>query len=704
VEKTQMKHRIVQTIGIALAILILIFPAAQPAFASSAPNLLDPLTIPKYENQLTSPIPIFEPTNITDSTGKVIEYDYTVTMSSFTEQILPPSMNLLTPVWGFGGMAKDAVTGASLGYVQSAPGLSFEAVRGTPVKVKWVNNITSPYMFPVDPTIHWANPNNYATPTAPFASYPPGYPEAQGTVPTVIHLHGSETPSYYDGTPDEWFTANGTHGNEYYTYEKTDPNAAVYYYPNEQPATTLWYHDHALGLTRLNVMSGLAGFYLIRDLNSSSDYVASLLPTGNYEMPLVIQDRTFYSDGSLWFPTTGTNPDIYPYWQMSFLGNTIMVNGKIWPNMNVNRGQYRFRLLDASNSRIYQLSFVDTQTNTTLPFTQIGSDGGYLKEAANLTELLISSAERADILVDFSGLPPGSKVLLKNTALTAPTDPQTVGQIMQFTVTEDEGFKPKALPTLLNPTLAGSTWPTLPTPTKTRILTMFLVNGPDGPEQFLLNGQMWGGQISELPVVGTTEDWVIVDLTRVSAHPIHLHLIQFQVVSRQDINATQYATDWLALQRQALGNSSAVPPWPDNFTPKELPIEPYLIGTPTPAPPNEQGWKDTVLALPFTVTRIRVRFAQQDGSPFSFDATQGPGFVWHCHILDHEDNEMMRPYKLISASSESQNTPILIVAAVIVVAVVVVVIFLLLRRRWLKRRKANMERWKEITKSAQATK
>ena len=147
-----------------------------------------------------------------------------------------------------------------------------------------------------------------------------------------------------------------------------------------------------------------------------------------------------------------------------------------------------------------------------------------------------------------------------------------------------------------------------------------------------------------------------------------------------------------------------MPPWPDNFTPKELPIEPYLIGTPTPAPPNEQGWKDTVLALPSTVTRIRVRFAQQEGSPFPFDATQGPGFVWHCHILDHEDNEMMRPYKLVSAGPESQNTPILIVAAVIVVAVVIVFIFLLLRRRWLKRKKANMERWKEITKSAQATK
>jgi spore coat protein A, manganese oxidase len=651
-----MKHKMAKTIGIALAMMQVILFVSQPALASPSLALLDPLTIPKYENQLNGPLPVYEPTEITDSNGKVIQHEYTVTMSSFKEQILPTSMGLLTTVWGYGGLTKDASTETSLGYVQSAPGPSFEAVRGIPIKVKWVNNITSPYFLPVDPTIHWANPNNYATPIPPFTSYPPGYPEFQSTVSLVTHLHGSETQSYYDGTPNEWFTANGIHGTEYYTYEKTDPNAAVYYYPNEQPSGTLWYHDHALGLTRLNVMSGLAGFYLIRDLNSSSDYVASLLPTGNYEMPLVIQDRTFYNDGSLWFPMVGTNPDIDPYWQMSFLGNTVMVNGKVWPNMNVSRGQYRFRLLDASNSRIYRLSFVDTQTNTTLPFTQIGSDGGYLKEAANITELLISPAERADILVDFSNLAPGTKILLKNTALTDPTtEIQTVGQIMQFTISTNDGFKPKTLPTLLNPTLAGSTFPNLPSPTNKRILTMFLVNGLYGPEQFLLNGQMWGGEISELPVVGSTEDWVIVDLTRISAHPIHLHLIQFQIVSRQNINATKYATDWIALQRQALGNETAVPPWPNKFTPKELPVEPYLLGSPTPAPPNEQGWKDTVLTAPFTVTVIRVRFAQQDGSPFSFDATQGPGYVWHCHILDHEDNEMMRPYKLISASPESQN-------------------------------------------------
>ncbi len=680
-----MKLRIVRAIGVALAVWALLLPTSLFASASPSPAILDPLTIPKYENQLTGPLPVFEPTEITDSNGNAIRYEYTVTMSSFKEQILPPSMGLLTNVWGYGGQSKDPVTGASLGYYQGSPGPTFEAVRGIPVKVKWVNNITSPYMLPVDPTIHWANPTDYGTPTAPFPTYPPGIAAVQSPVPLVTHLHGSETQSYYDGVPEEWFTANGTHGPTYSTYEQTDTNAAVYYYPNTQPSATLWYHDHALGLTRINVMSGLAGFYLLRDQNTTSDYVASSLPTGNYEVPLIIQDRTFYDDGSLWFTTTGLNPDLHPYWSDAFLGNTVLVNGKVWPNLNVNRGQYRFRILDASNSRIYQLSFVDMQTNTKLPFVQIGSDGGYLKAPVNMTGVLMAPAERMDILVDFSNLSPGTKILLINTALTDPANEvQTVGQVMQFTVQTGEGFAAKTLPNLLNPTLAQPTWPTLPNATKTRTLPLYLIYGPGGPETFLLNGQMWDGEISELPAVGTTEEWVFADLTRVATHPIHLHLIQFQVISRQDINANRYTTDWLALQRQALGNSSAIPPWPSNFTPKELPVEPYLIGDPRPAAPNEQGWKDTVLVPPFTVTNIRVRFAPQDGSSFTFDPTQGPGYVWHCHILDHEDNEMMRPYKLVSATQGGSDTTILAVSTILLIVIIVAAALLLRSKRFMR--------------------
>ena len=667
-----------------LAILLSNSPALI-SYAQEPPSnsILDPTTIPKFENQLSGPPPVFEATNVTDSKGNVVENDYAVTISSFMAQVLPPSMDLLTNVWGFGGQAKDAVTGGSLGYVQSSPGPSFYATRGIPSKVKWVNNITTPYMFPVDTTIHWANPNNEPMPMGPFPSYPPGDPVAQGTVPIVIHLHGSETQSYYDGGPNEWYTASGLHGPDYSTYEKTDPNAAVYYYLNEQPSTTLWYHDHALGVTRLSVMSGLAGFYIITDQNAQSDNVSPLIPNGAYDMPLIIQDKKFYENGSIAFTTVGDNPDIHPYWSDAFLGNTMVVNGKVWPNMNVNQGQYQFRLLDASNSRIYNFSFVNTETNSTIPFTQIGTDGGYLRAPVyNLTSVLMAPAERMDILVDFSGLAPGTKILMKNTALTAPaTEVYTVGQIMQFTVTGNGGFQPETLPTLLNPTLAGPTYPTLPTPSTVRTLPMFATNGANGPEQFLLNGQSWDGEISETPQVGSTEEWSIVDLTRVAAHPIHIHLIQFQIVSRQEINAAKYAADWIALQRQTLGNESATPPWPNNYIPKELSIQPYLIGTPQPAAPNEQGWKDTALVYPFTVTTIRVRFAQQDGTSFPFDPTKGPGYVWHCHILDHEDNEMMRPYKLVAASSTQFPTTLTLTASVIAAVIIVVLVLVILSRR-----------------------
>ena len=655
---------------------------AQMVGAQSTSSLLDPMTIPKWENQLTGPPPVYQPTIITKN-GQDVEYDYTVTMSSFQEQVLPPSMNLPTTVWGYGGLAQDALTGAPLGYVESAPGPTFETVRGIPAVVKWVNNITTPFLFPVDPTIHWADPNNYGMSASTMATFPPGITQVQTPVPLVPHLHGGETQSYYDGTPNEWFTANGLHGSDYSTYQKTDANAAIYYYNNDQQPTTLWYHDHALGVTRLTVNSGLSGFYIIRE-NNDSDYVAPLLPSGSYEMPLMIQDRSFLSDGSLYYPTEGDNPAVHPYWVDTFLGNTVMVNGKVWPNMNVDQGQYRFRIVDASNSRIYILSLENEETNQTIPFTQIGGDGGYLRAATPLTSLIISPAERADILVDFSGLPQGTKVLLKNTALldSNPVDAeaQTVGQVMQFTVTGNTGFAAKTLPALLNPTLAGPIFPNLPTPTQTRILTLDEVMGSNGVSQALLNGQLWSGAISETPVVGSTEDWSFVDLSG-EEHSMHLHLVQFQLVSRQTINVTKYNADWISLQRQQLGNQSAVPPWPASYIPKDLPLAPYLIGTPSPPTPSEQGWKDTILVYTDQVVTVRIRFASQDGSPFPFDATKGPGYVWHCHLLEHEDNEMMRPYKLVSASAASSNILIQVILIIIAVAIVMIVSVLLIVRR-----------------------
>lgn len=446
-------------------------------------------------------------------------------------------------------------------------------------------------MFAVDPTLHWANPNMLPmNPPLPWPLFPPGFPQAQSPVPVVTHLHGGEVPSTSDGHPDAWFTAGGLTGPAYVM--------SRYTYPNMQQPATLWYHDHALGITRINVYSGLAGFYLLRDPNNPLENplppAQPVLPGGKYEIPLVIQDRSFNVDGSFFFDSVGINPTIHPYWTPEFFGNTIMVNGKVWPNLDVEPRQYRFRVLNGSNARFYNLKLSKKQ-----PFIQIGSDGGYLPAPVTLTSLLLAPGERADILIDFSGVAPGTSIILENDAKApypngAPADPQTVGQIMQFTVplNAPPPVVPPPLPATLN------TMPVLAPNAPTRTVTLHEVMGPAGPVELLLNGQKWGAPISELPRVGSTEDWEIVNLTA-DTHPIHLHLVQFQVISRQGIQAKKYETDWMLI--------NGMPPLANPTV--TLPVAPYLQGKPIGPDPNETGWKDTVKVNPGEVCRIRVRYA-----------------------------------------------------------------------------------------------
>jgi spore coat protein A len=638
----------------------------QGVFAQT-PNLLNPRVIPKWVNQLAGPPPIYTPNNVTDASGKLIRQEYVVNVREFEQQLLPtmdssgnPTGFGPTKVWGFEGAAKDAVTGENLGLVYSTPGCTFEAIRGVPVQVKWVNNLVDAsgnpltHMFAVDPTLNWANPNNMQMPNPASAPpFPSGYPEAQSPVPIVMHLHGGEVSPSSDGNPEAWWTANGLHGDAYSTDLPTDANSAVFDYPNEQQAATLWYHDHAMGITRLNVMSGLAGFYLLR---SPNDPVAGLFPNGEFEIPLAIQDRNFLSDGSLYFSSVGSAPAVHPYWNPMFLGNTIMVNGKVWPNMDVKQGQYRLRILDGSNSRFYILHF-----SNNMRFTQIGSDGGYLKAPTSLATLRISPGERVDLLVDFSNVAPGEKIVLENLDPTANDAKQTLGQIVQFTVTDNKGTSPQPLPSELNPTLSGN-FPSLPSPTKTRTFTLVEQAVPE-TVAMLLDGQRWSAPVSEKPELGTTEDWVIVNPT-MNSHPIHLHLVQFQLVQRQGLASTEYFAEWTALNGDIPLNHSTI---------NVASLDRYLNGQPIKPAPSEQGWKDTIQAEAGMVTVIRIRFAPQDGSDYKFDPTAGSGYVWHCHILDHEDNEMMRPYMVVAATV-AQTSPMLF-AAIVIVAVVVAIVF-----------------------------
>jgi spore coat protein A, manganese oxidase len=672
-----------------LSFLFIIFCAAvisvsfTPTASSQTLQILDSSTIPKFVNQLSQAPPVFVPTNITDSSGNLIRQEYTVKVSQFTQQILPtttidgkPTGFAPTTVWGYASEAADAVTGRNLGEVASTPSGTFEAIQGVPIQVKWVNNLVDGngnplgYLLPVDPTVHWANPTGSSmdmTQTI-VPSFPPGFTQAQTPVPIVTHLHGGEVQSTSDGGPNSWWTADGKHGPDYTTEAPTDPNAAVYFYPNAQQPATLWYHDHALGLTRLNVLSGLAGFYLIRN---ASDPVESVLPHGEYEVPLAIQDRSFLTDGSLYYPSDGVNPMVHPYWQSSFLGNTIMANGEAWPNMNVKQGEYRFRILDGSNTRFYQLSF-----SNGLPFTQIGSDGGFLKSPAQMTSKLIGPAERIDILVDFSNVPVGTKIILKNTAIIpgGQESPQTTGQIMQFTVTDQKGLSPQTLPSNLNPTLSGD-YPTLPQPSKQRILTLINVADQTGASSvMLLDGQKWSAPISEKPALGSTEDWVLANPT-MDAHTIHTHLVQFQIVQRQSLSSENYLNAWTSLN----GDPPLTKP-----TVNVKSLDSYLIDNPSPPTSSEQGWKDTVIVNSGEAVIIRLRWTEQNGNTFPFDATAGPGYVWHCHLLEHEDNEMMRPYIVVSSSNSINWAIIAIPAAVIVIAILAALVIL---RRWRKRKK-----------------
>lgn len=596
---------------------------------------LDPNTIPKFVNQLAVP-PVFAPTVVTDpSTGHVVRHEYTVDVTEFYQQILPEGFPE-TKVWGYGGTVNDPLTGSPIRF-QSVPGPTFEAVRGIPIQVTWQNKIDGQHIFPVDPTLHWADPNGMGMPTVPFPPYPPGFEDAQSPVPIVTHLHGGEVQSTSDGHPDAWFTSTGVQGAAYNTETPTTSDSAVFYYPNEQPPTTLWYHDHALGITRINVLSGLAGFYILKD---PDDSLASDLPSGKYDIPLAIQDRSFNTDGSFYFPSVGNNPDVHPYWNPESFGNTIMVNGKVWPNLDVEPHQYRFRLLDGSNARFYTLSLSNNQQ-----FIQIASDGGYLPKPVRLSSLTLAPGERAEILIDFSNLAPGTKITLTNSAgeqhcpMCRRGDPGNVGQVMQFTVVDAPVVHPKPLPTKLNEI------PALKPDKPSRIFTLVQVQGRHGVEMMLLDGQRWGSAVSETPQVGSTEDWIFVNLTP-STHPIHLHLAQFQLVSRQEFMVGAYRNDWIAINGEP----------PLDHPTEVLPLDSYLKGKPHAPAANERGWKDTIQAMPGEVTTIRVRWAPLDApvtgpsapapgvNLYPFDPADGPGYVWHCHILDHEDNEMMRPY------------------------------------------------------------
>ncbi|GAB4250691.1 MAG: multicopper oxidase domain-containing protein [Thermoleophilia bacterium] len=707
--------------------LISLFVVGLTAAASAAP--LDPTTIPKYEEPVIVPPAMPQAEKGPDYRGPR-NYDYyEIAVRQFDQQVLPAGFPATT-VWSYGAVNEPATF--------NFPAFTIEAEVGRGVRVKWINDLVDaegnylPHLLPVDPNLHWANPPGGPGGTDTMGAGTESY---QGPVPIITHVHGAKTYEESDGYPEAWYLPNANNlpegyatGGRLFEAFKADgelstsvwePGSAVFQYPNDQRATTLWYHDHSLGITRLNVYAGPAGFYLLRggpdDVVRTADGGEAVLPgpapgVGDdpfghyYEVPLAIQDRSFNEDGSLYYPDNraffeGLTPeqleipflpdedsDIAPFWLPEFFPNTIVVNGRTWPYMEVQPKRYRLRLLNGSQSRFLILSLSeaahipqeypegateDDLPDVELPMWQIGAEGGFLQEVVRQERLLLGPAERADVIVDFSGIEPGEEIIMVNTGPDdpfgggeafvdyTPADPSTTGHVMQFRVVAGDGSPDPSTPpeALVLPQLedvgaadnvrhlslneeesgkimvevdgegeyvldpeTGSVLPRDPgtyEPAEGNELVPFAPKaallGTFDPETGQTNPLRWDAAVTENPVQGTVETWMMHNLTE-DAHPIHIHLVQFQVVERRI--ESEHSPHYTGLEGGEIGDV----------------LEPE---------PNERGFKDTVTAYPGEATLVKMRF---DIAGL---------FVWHCHILEHEDNEMMRPYAVVAAADRA---------------------------------------------------
>lgn len=762
-----------------------------PGFSMNALAAQSPQTplagsaIPQFAQELPLPS-IGGPvgTGIYTTTGNT---SLNIRMCEFWANVLPPGTLLAgqqpkTRVWGYivgtscpaagpSDPALETYTGPILvnqrkGGADGSTNITFTNALGTVNTGAATDTQVLAYSYSVDKTLHWANP--YKDMCAHMSMFPAfGSPCAQnysGPIPAVPHLHGGVVPPELDGGPDAWFTSDGNFiGNGYYSRDGfSNKNYAIYNYTNTQDAAPIWFHDHTLGATRLNVYMGLAGANFIEDKGiipttvratdgnfgtcTSGCLPANLQPLTEV-VPVVIQDRMFDINGQLFFPSDSAanflwtlNPE-HPYWVPEFVGDTILVNGKAWPYLNVQAKRYRFMFLNGSNARTYEMSLLNLATATNgPPMWVIGTDGGFLDAPAKLDpalgqKLIMQPGERYEVIIDFAGFA-NTNLIIRNTGRTpypkgAPPQGSTLGRIMQFRVgtapaVADASYNPdpatgggQALRSGNNAIKRLTTGGALPANiAKTRALTLNEIMGmpqtvpdpvtglitayPGGPLEILVNNTKWNGDrvngvsngmftfetrsdftpvtlngvttyISELPREGDTEVWEIINTTA-DAHPIHLHLTQFQIINRQNYNVSNYTKTYAAAFPGGGYNPMTGLPYatgffipgfgpPLNYNPSTASgnkyggnpdVTPFLQGQIILPLLHEQGWKDTVIAYPGQVTRLAVRWAPMGlatNAPASqlyypFDPNGGGagyGYVWHCHIVDHEDNEMMRP-------------------------------------------------------------
>ncbi len=504
-------------------------------------NPSDPATIPKFVDELPKPVTAKPKYSSGQPKKEYYELQMMEAEHGFHKNF-PKST-----IWGYNGLY---------------PGPTIEASKDKTIYVKYKNQLPAKHFLPVDFTLHAANDSQ--------------------EVRTVTHLHGANVDWESDGHPEAWYTRD-------FMYTGPKFNKEIHEYTNHQPGTTLWYHDHAMALTRLNVYAGLAGFYLLRD----SIEERSNLPCGDYEYPLLIADKTFNEDGSLFYPDEPPFPvPVHPSITPGFVGNTIVVNGKVWPYLNVEPRKYRFRLLNGSNRRGYVISLSNEQ-----PMIQLGTDGGFLTTPNEIYAVELLPAERTDVIIDFSNCE-GQEITLIN----GDTDfiDEHTSVIMQFKVTcplrcEDTSEIPERLAVSmdLHPHHAHVE----------RNLPLSASTDDFGRPMLLLNDRMYHDPATEKPALDSIEVWNFINATPF-IHPIHIHLVQFKILERRPFDVELYQNE---------GRLEFIGPAEE---PRDF----------------ERGWKDTVKADAGKVTKIIMHWKDHIGN-----------YMWHCHFLEHEDHDMMRP-------------------------------------------------------------
>lgn len=656
------------------------------AFAQSAPlsKFIAPL------RRFGTDIPFAVP----DGTGFNGATHYTISMEEIVDVLHPEMQAGGTRLWSYvNGMSKKHL------------GAGIVVQRGEKVQITFLNKLPQRHLLPVDTTIPGANlgPNR-----------------------TAVHLHGGKVPWSSDGGPHFWWApASQTdptlkRGASFVDMGpalgrgRTPDGSAEVFYPNDQSARMMWFHDHALGITRLNAYAGLAAPYVITDSHESALVAQNNLPgpLDPRTVYLSFQDKIFVSSatsatdpsweslrpdsrpGDLWYPHVyeptrwdvgeGQLPLPSPSVVPEMFGDTILVNGTVYPYLEVEQRQYRFRMLNACNARFLNPRLVFAQAGASTEannhsagpgFIQIGNEAGFLPAptpvgGARGVPLLLAPAERADLVVDFRAVPAGSVLILYNDAPApfpggdarydyCPKNPKTPSStpgfgpdtrtLLQIRVKARTGVAdpPISLPAAFDTSAQDQFIVTqaqgraTPNPGGVKVRRLTLNEGFDqygrlmqflGTDQASTAGrkpafgQTYEDPPTEIINAGTTEIWEIANLTA-DTHPIHFHLVNVQVLSRQRFSDKTYPRG----QNIPFKGFAGI----------------YYLGKPIAPDPNELGWKETVRMNPGEVTRVAMRF---DLPAVGFTVPpspriQGGGneYVWHCHILEHEEHDMMRP-------------------------------------------------------------